>query len=50
MITSWRRSWGCGDFSFYIAQLAGGPPNKTMAENAQNYQPGFGWPEFRVTQ
>jgi len=50
MITSWRRSWGCGDFSFYIAQLAGGPPNKTMEDNAQNYQPGFGWPEFRVTQ
>ncbi len=50
MITSWRGSWGCGDFSFYIAQLAGGPPNKTMDEDLQNYQPGFGWPEFRVTQ
>jgi sialate O-acetylesterase len=50
MISSWRKSWDCGEFSFYVAQLAGGPPAKSPEEDKHGYQPGFGWPDFRESQ
>lgn len=43
MITSWRDNWGIGAFSFYVAQLAGGPSEESELV-------GFRWPDFRESQ
>jgi sialate O-acetylesterase len=51
MITSWRQSWGQGDFPFLIVSLANFDANKSNAPSVMDEKAiGGGWPGIRAAQ